>query len=107
MQPRFSPSEAASQSEEPLLLDNLVRVFNERDRKRRRAAIAELYAPDAVVYEPGSAATGYQAIDEKRSTRCWHISRPPSSSRRGDRRLATTASRVCGGHRGRRAGRRW
>jgi len=31
---------------------NLVRVFGERDRDRRRAALNELYAPDATLYEP-------------------------------------------------------
>ena len=40
------------QGHEPLLDANLVRVFGERNRDRRQAAIAELYAPDAVLYEP-------------------------------------------------------
>ena len=47
------------------LLDaNLVRVFGERNRDRRQAAIAELYAPDAVLYEPDATATGHEAINE-------------------------------------------
>src|SRR5882672_11978045 len=48
----------------PLLHANLVQVFGERDRQRRQAAIAAIYAPDAVLYEPHAAATGYEAIDE-------------------------------------------
>jgi len=64
MEKRSSPSEAAKQSEEPLLQENLVRVFSERDRQRRQVAIAEIYAPDAVLYEPGTSASGHQAIDE-------------------------------------------
>ena len=57
-------SETASQRDEPLLHENLVRVFGERNRERRQAAIAEIYAPDAVLYEPDASATGHQAIDE-------------------------------------------
>ena len=48
---------------EQLLRANLVRVFGERDRARRRAAIAELYGPDAALYEPHAVATGHDAID--------------------------------------------
>jgi hypothetical protein len=47
-----------------LLHENLVRVFGERDRERRRAAIAQLYARDAVFYEPDAVSTGHDAIDE-------------------------------------------
>jgi ketosteroid isomerase-like protein len=43
---------------------NLARVFGERDASRRMKAIAELYAEDAVLYEPDSSATGYAAISE-------------------------------------------
>ena len=64
MEKRSSPSEQARQSEEPLLQENLVRVFSERNRERRRASIAEIYARDAVLYEPGASATGHAAIDE-------------------------------------------
>ena len=52
------------QGHEPLLDANLVRVFGERNRDRRQAAIAELYAPDAVLYEPDATATGHEAINE-------------------------------------------
>jgi hypothetical protein len=47
-----------------LLHANLLRVFGERDRARRRAAIAELYLPNAVLYEPDTVATGHEAIDQ-------------------------------------------
>jgi hypothetical protein len=43
---------------------NLVRVFGERDAARRIAAIRELYAEDAVLYEPDAVATGHIAINE-------------------------------------------
>ena len=49
---------------ERLMRANLERVFGERDGARRRAAIAELYAPDAVLYEPDAVAAGVAAIDE-------------------------------------------
>ena len=45
-----------------LLQANLVRVFGERDAAKRKAAIRELYAPDAVLYEPDDVATGRDAI---------------------------------------------
>ena len=44
---------------------NLTRVFGERDADKRIAAIRELYADDAVLYEPpNSSATGYAAISQ-------------------------------------------
>jgi len=46
-----------------LMQANLGRVFNERDAKRRIAAVRELYAEDAVLYEQDSAAKGHPAID--------------------------------------------
>lgn len=45
-----------------LLRDNLVRVFSEGDARKREAAIAELYAPDAVLYDPDTSATGHTEI---------------------------------------------
>lgn len=45
-----------------LLRANLVRVFNERDPGRRAAAIQELYAADAVLYEPDAVVRGQAAI---------------------------------------------
>lgn len=45
-----------------ILQANLKRVFGERDAGLRIAAIRDLYSPDAVLYEPGSIATGHEAI---------------------------------------------
>jgi hypothetical protein len=48
-----------------LMQANLARVFGERDATRRLQAIVELYADDAVLYEPpDSAATGHAAINQ-------------------------------------------
>jgi hypothetical protein len=46
-----------------LMRANLARVFSERDAHRRLAAIRELYAEDAVLYEPNASAGGHAAID--------------------------------------------
>ncbi len=46
-----------------LMQANLKRVFGERDASLRMKAIADLYADDAVLYEPPDAsATGHAAI---------------------------------------------
>lgn len=63
----------ASSSEVPvdyagLMLANLARVFGERDASRRAQAIAQLYAADAILYEPDAAATGYAAIAQSVET---------------------------------------
>ncbi len=47
-----------------LMQANLVQVFSERDAARRMAAIAELYAADAVLYEPDAVMTGQAAISQ-------------------------------------------
>jgi hypothetical protein len=47
-----------------LMQANLSRVFGERDAERRLAAISELYAKDAVLYEPHASAKGHVAISE-------------------------------------------
>jgi hypothetical protein len=48
-----------------LMQANLVRVFGERDAARRLKAIVELYADDAVLYEPlDASATGHAAINQ-------------------------------------------
>jgi hypothetical protein len=48
-----------------LMQANLARVFGERNAARRIKAIAELYADDAVLYEPpDTSATGHAAISE-------------------------------------------
>lgn len=46
-----------------LLLRNLQEVFGEADPVRRRAAIDELYAEDAVFHDPGAIHRGRDAID--------------------------------------------
>jgi len=45
-----------------LMQANIVRVFNERNSDRRRAALDELYAEDATLYDPEAVATGREAI---------------------------------------------
>ena len=47
-----------------LMQANLTRVFDERDAGRRIVAIRELYAEDAVLYEPEASAKGHAAISE-------------------------------------------
>jgi len=47
-----------------LMQANLARVFGERDASRRFKAIAQLYAPDATLYEPDAAAKGHAAINQ-------------------------------------------
>jgi hypothetical protein len=42
-----------------LMQANLTRVFNERDAGRRIVAIRELYAEDAVLYEPDASARAF------------------------------------------------
>jgi len=46
-----------------LMKANLVRVFGERDRGRRRAALDELYTADAKLFEPDNVFTGRDAIN--------------------------------------------
>ncbi|HYP13010.1 MAG TPA: nuclear transport factor 2 family protein [Bryobacteraceae bacterium] len=58
-----------------LMQANLARVFSERDAISRLVAIRELYAEDAVVYEPDSSATGHAAISEAVSALLAHL--PP------------------------------
>ena len=46
-----------------LLLRNLLDVFDERDGDRRRAALAELWAPDAVFVDQEGRFVGHDAVD--------------------------------------------
>jgi ketosteroid isomerase-like protein len=41
---------------------HLTHVFNERDDSRRLDALKELYAEDAILFEPHTAASGHNAI---------------------------------------------
>jgi predicted SnoaL-like aldol condensation-catalyzing enzyme len=59
-----APSAAEHEDYDGLLRANLTRVFGERRRAERRLAIAELYDPDAELYEPDGVATGHAAIDD-------------------------------------------
>ncbi len=45
-----------------LMQANLMQVFGERNAEQRLKAIRELYAENAVLYEPGSSASGHTAI---------------------------------------------
>ncbi len=45
-----------------LMQANLTRIFSEADADRRRTAVAEIYAPDAILYEPGRVVTGQAEI---------------------------------------------
>ncbi len=47
-----------------IMRSNLASVFNERDAERRLAAIHELYAQDAVLYDPHAVVTGHTAISD-------------------------------------------
>jgi hypothetical protein len=59
-----------------LMQANLTRVFNERDAGRRIMAIRELYAEDAMLYEPDGSAKGHAAISEAVTTLLAHL--PPN-----------------------------
>lgn len=50
---------------EALMNANLLDVFAERDRERRRAAIARTYAPDVAFNDPEGAVVGHDAVDAK------------------------------------------
>lgn len=45
-----------------LMQANIVRVFNERNSSLRLAALGELYAEDATLYDPETVATGWDGI---------------------------------------------
>jgi hypothetical protein len=59
-----------------LMQANLVRVFNERDANRRGAALREIYAEDATLYDPETVATGREAISGAIDN--LHASLPPN-----------------------------
>ena len=45
-----------------VLQANLTGVFSERDAAKRHAAIREIYAPDAILYEPDEVSIGHDEI---------------------------------------------
>lgn len=47
-----------------LMQANLARVFGERDASRRTKAVAQIYADDAILYEPDASAKGHVAINQ-------------------------------------------
>ena len=47
-----------------LMQANVVRVFNERNSSLRLAALRELYAEDATLFDPETVATGREAISK-------------------------------------------
>jgi hypothetical protein len=47
-----------------LLMRNLIEVFGENDPQRRKAAIREIYAEDAVVHAPPGIVIGHAALDK-------------------------------------------
>jgi hypothetical protein len=60
----MSTSSATLIDYDDLMQANLARVFGERDASRRTKAIAQLYADDAMLYEPDGSATGHAAINQ-------------------------------------------
>lgn len=62
-----SSTEAKTTAEpdyDALLRANLTRVFNERDRALREAAIGELFCAEPTLYEPAGIVTGQTAISD-------------------------------------------
>jgi hypothetical protein len=59
-----------------LMQANVTKVFSERDAGRRMEAIRELYADDAVLYEPDASAKGHAAISEAVTALLAHL--PPN-----------------------------
>lgn len=55
---------AASADYDGLMQANLARVFGEHDAARRMEAIRDLYADDAILYEPDASAAGHAAIGQ-------------------------------------------
>lgn len=53
---------AAKPDHDGLLRSNLQRVFNERDAARRAVAVAELFVPDPVMFEPTGVVEGRAGI---------------------------------------------
>jgi ketosteroid isomerase-like protein len=47
-----------------LMQANVIRVFSERNSNLRLAALGELYAEDATLYDPETVATGREAISK-------------------------------------------
>jgi hypothetical protein len=63
-QPQPAAPAAGGNDLDALMQANIVRVFNERNPDRRRAALGELYTENATLYDPETVATGQQAISD-------------------------------------------
>ena len=50
-----------------LLKLNLIAVFNQRDTKKRRTALKELWEPDGVLWSAGGTYAGFKAIEQAAS----------------------------------------
>jgi hypothetical protein len=61
-QAEVGPTAPGAGEFDALMQANIVRVFNERDRDRRRMALSELYSEGAILYDPETVATGWEAI---------------------------------------------
>jgi hypothetical protein len=59
-----APRTAETFDFDALMQANLVRVFNEHDADRRRAALHDLYTEDATLYDPDTVAAGREAISD-------------------------------------------
>ncbi|KWT72976.1 hypothetical protein APY04_0026 [Hyphomicrobium sulfonivorans] len=68
---------AQSTDYDALMQANLAQVFSQRDATHRMAAIEELYATDAVLYEPDTAVSGHAAISQAVETLLSHL--PPNT----------------------------
>jgi hypothetical protein len=63
--PQAAAGPAAAGSDlDALMQANIVRVFNERNPARRRAALGNLYTENATLYDPETVATGREAISD-------------------------------------------
>jgi NAD(P)-dependent dehydrogenase (short-subunit alcohol dehydrogenase family) len=59
-----NPNAASAVDFGGLMQANVARVFSERDPERRRAALKELYAEDAILYDPEAVAVGREEISK-------------------------------------------
>lgn len=62
--PAVVSSSAVVTDLEDIMMANLARVFGERDASRRILAIRDIYAEDAILYEPEQTAHGHEAISQ-------------------------------------------